>query len=264
VSQAKQAIDGAAGNGVNFVTHDPTIAEHLQTAERCGQELQSTSVTAAEETTVVAIPPNFLSRMYIGFGSGVSFGRSTFASFSMDKIHPGFNVNVLGGYKINKLLSAEVSLDYTRMTLGTYDCCQNLWLGEDGNRYFAPLSGMKSYKYSNLTSIVNLLGLGTHLNIDLLSLWNQDSKWSAFVSPAIYGVYSDADVKQSGAEVRTASKLHFGTGIDLGVGYMINSKVSLRFTTGINYLTGAIDALPREEHKTTYMWNSGLKLIYKL
>ena len=240
------------------------IAEYLQTAERSDQELKSPSTHAVEETAIVAIPTKLLSRMYIGFGSGLSFGRSTFASFSMDKTHPGFNVNVLGGYKINKLLSAELSLDYTRMTLGTYDCCQNLWLGEDGNRYFAPLSGMKSFKYSNLTSIANLLGLGAHLNIDLLSLWNKDSKWSAFVSPAIYGVYSNADVKQSGVEVRTASNLHFGTGIDLGVGYMINPKVSLRLTTGINYLTGAIDALPREEHKTTYMWNSGLKLIYKL
>lgn len=251
-------------NDTNSVTTNPMVENQLQTTEQPEKEMQPPRVIVTEESAFVATPQKQPSRWYIGFGGGLSFGRTTFASFAMDKTHLGFNVGVLGGYKINRLLSTEVSLDYTRMKLGTYDCCQNLWLGKDGNRYFAPLTGVESYKYSDLTSTTNLVGLGTHLNIDLLSIWNEDSKWLAFVSPAIYGVYSNASVKQSGIKVHTASTFHFGAGLDLGVGYTITPKISLRLITGINYLTGAIDALPREEHKTSYVWNSGMKLIYKL
>lgn len=239
------------------------FAQAEQITELPKRKLQPPRTTIAE-TPVVATQQKQLLRWYIGFGGGMSFGRSTFASLAMDKTRPGFNAGVLGGYKINKQLSAELSLDYTSMRLGSYDCCQNLWLGEDGNRYFAPLSGVKSYKYSDLISTTNLVGLGAHFNVDLLSIWNQNSKWLALVSPVISGVYSNAGVKQLDSKVNTSSTLHFGLGIDLSVGYMITSKLDLRLSTGINYLTGAIDALPREEHKTSYAWNSGLKLIYKL
>jgi hypothetical protein len=263
-AKSNGAVFTGNDNTVNFVTTNPMIVEQSLSTEQSEQKLQSPLHDNTETTVMVSTSQNQISPFYLGFGGGLSFGRTTFASFAMDETHPGFNLGVLGGYKINKRLSAEISLDYTRMKLGTYDCCQNLWLGKDGNRYFAPLSGVTSYKYSDLTSTTNLVGLGTHLNIDLLSIWKESSKWSAFLSPAIYGVYSNVGVKQLDTKVRTASTLHFSTGIDLGVGYIINPKVSLRLTTGINYLTGAIDALPREEHKITYVWNSSLKLIYKL
>lgn len=212
--------------------------------------------------------PSFApSRWYIGVGGGLSFGRSTFCSFAMDGTRPGFNVGVLGGYKINKLLSAELTLDYTRMDLRTYDCCQLLWLAADGNRYAAPVAGMKNYAYNDLRAVTNLFGLGAHLNIDLVSLWNEHSRWSALVSPAIYGVYSSADLKQlsTGAKATDATAFHFGAGLDLGGGYQFTDCFGLRLSTGINYLTGkGIDGLPQEEHKANYVWNTSLKLIFKL
>lgn len=212
--------------------------------------------------------PSFVpSRWYVGAGGGLSFGRSTFCSFAMDGTRPGFNVGVLGGYKINKLLSAELSLDYTRMDLRTYDCCQLLWLAADGNRYAAPVAGMKNYAYNDLRAVSNLLGLGAHLNIDLVGLWNEHSRWSALVSPAIYGVYSSAHLKllSTGAKATDATAFHFGAGLDLGGGYQFTHCFGLRLTTGINYLTGkGIDGLPQEEHKANYVWNTSLKLIFKL
>lgn len=201
---------------------------------------------------------------YLGAGSGVSFGRSTFVSFSMDKTHPAFSFGVLGGYTINKVFSAEVSIDRTHMTLRTYDCCQNLWLGADGHRYFAPLSGAESYKYSELTSTTNLLKVGAHFNIDLMGLRNTDTKWLALFSPVIYGVHSRADVEASGAEVRTVSAFHFGTGLNLGVGYRLTPTTTLRLTSGLDFLTGAFDGLPREEHRTSYVWNNALQLTINL
>ncbi len=262
-AKSKVFIFPGNDNEANVVNTSPMVAEQ-QIIEQPEQELQPPREGTAEKNAVVVTLQEQPSPWYLGFGGGLSFGRTTFASFAMDDTHPGFNLGVLGGYKINKLLSAEVSLDYTYMKLGTYDCCQNLWLGKDGNRYFAPLTGVMSYKYSDLTSTTNLMGLGAHLNIDLLSIWNKNSKWSALVSPAIYGVYSNAGVKQLDTKVRTASTIHFGGGLDLGLGYTITPKIDLRLTTGFNYLTGSIDALPREEHKTSYVWNSSLKLIFKL
>jgi len=204
------------------------------------------------------------SPLYLGISGGGAFGRSTFVSFAMDKTHPATSFGLLGGYIINKVFSAEASIDRTHMTLGTYDCCRNLWLGADGNRYFAPLSGALSYKYSDLTATSNLLKVGARFTIDLIGLKNADSKWSALVSPGIYGIHSHADVNASGTEVRTASTLHFGTGLNLGVGYCLSQEVTLRLSTGIDYLTGAIDALPREEHKTSYILNNALQLIVHL
>lgn len=257
-------------------TVEPAIKEEKQltVAEPEEEKAVVTAKPAAstDSTQSEIIPGNnkrtFVpSRWYIGVGGGVSFGRSTFCSFAMDGTRPGFNVGVLGGYKINKLLSAELSFDYTRMDLRTYDCCLLLWLAADGNRYAAPVAGIKNYAYNDLRSVTNLFGLGAHLNIDLVSLWNENSRWSALVSPAIYGIYSSADLKQlsTGANATDATSYHFGLGADLGVGYQFTDCFGLRLATGINYLTGkGIDGLPQEEHKTNYVWNTSLKLIFKL
>ena len=267
--------------GLTFISAPATVAE---TVSPVANEEKRIMATEPKIETVVAVEPvtstnlieaeiilqeekSSFSRWYIGIGGGTSFGRSTFCSFAMDGTRPGFNVGVLGGYKINKLLSTELSLDYTRMDLRTYDCCQLLWLAADGNRYAAPVAGMKNYPYNSLRAITNLFGLGAHLNIDLVSLWNEDSRWSALVSPAIYGVYSFADLKQlfTGAKATDATAFHFGAGVDVGAAYQFTDCFGLRLTTGINYLTGkGIDGLPQEEHKANYVWNTSLKLIFKL
>lgn len=243
------------------------VAEPKEETVVATEPAAPTSPVQPETMSDNSNPSSVPSRWYIGAGGGTSFGRSTFCSFAMDGTRPGFNVGVLGGYQINKLLSAELSLDYTRMDLRTYDCCQLLWLAADGNRYAAPVAGMKNYPYNDLRAITNLLALGAHLNIDLVNLWNEDSRWSALVSPAIYGVYSSADVKQlsTGAKATDATAFHFGAGLDLGAGYQFTHCFGLRLSTGINYLTGkGIDGLPQEEHKANYVWNTSLKLIFKL
>lgn len=264
--QAQQTNNGTMEEKPHVTTHQPMDGQQPLTTVPFEQE-SPTNPTSKPPKSVSSIGQNLSSPWYMGVSYGLSYGRTTFASFAMNETHPGFNVGILGGYKINKKLSTEVSLNYTHLTLGATDCCQNLWLGADGNRYFAPLSGVKSYKYKDLISSTNLVALGTHLYIDLLRFCSESpmyNKWSAIISPAIYGVCSKASVKQADITVRKASKIHLGMGIDLGVGYSVSSEIDLRLTTGINYLTGAIDALPREEHPTSYIWNSSLKLIYKL
>lgn len=253
INEEKQvAVSPQVQGGKNVVTAEPAVSNNPTQPEVILENNNQSLITH---------------RWYIGISGGVSFGRSTFCSFAMDGTRPGFNVGVLGGYEINRYLSAELSLDYTCMTLGTYDCCQNLWLASDGNRYFAPLAGVKNYQYNDLRSTTNLVGLGAHLNIDLVGIWKENSRWSALVMPAVYGVVSMADVKQlSGNEkVRNESAFHFGVGTDLGVGYMVTPCFGLRLKTGINLLTGKpMDAMPKAEHKSNYVWTTSLQVIFKL
>lgn len=233
----------------------------IEASKETKTKRQVTHKPTTADTEQLTPPPT--SPWYIGGGIGMSFGRNTFASFTADKTRPGFTIGVLGGQKISPLLSVEATLDYTRMTLGAHGCCHNHYLDTDGNRYFAPLTGSASYRYSDLRANTHLIGLGAHLNIDLLSLWKTNSRWSALVSPAFYGVCSFSAIKQSSTLVYRQTRLHLGAGLDLGAEYRIDDKWSVRLTTGMNYLTGIFDGLPQEEHKKTYTWNTMLNVIYK-
>ena len=206
-------------------------------------------------------------KWYIGADVGVSFGRGTFASFGADKTRVGYGFGLLGGYHINSFLSTEAELRYSRLGLGAYDCCQDLYLA-DGNRYYAPLAGAKNYRYGDIFSSVNLYELGLHLNIDFVRMFRPESRWSFLVSPAVYGVASKATVKTIEGEndvLKNDGQMHFGVGGDLGVGYQVSKRVNLHLYTGMTYLTGkGIDAMPQTEHKTNYTWDTGVKVTFAL
>lgn len=230
--------------------------------------LVAVSFTAKSQQEALSVEPLKVQKQpdpwYMGVGGGVSFGRSTLVSFSMDETYPGSSFGLLGGYTVNNVFSVEATIDWTRMKLGSYDCCRNLWLGADGNRYYAPLSGAVSYQYSDLMATSDLFIVGARFNVDLLGLKNTATKWSAILSPGIIGVQSHAVVKSAGAEVRRVRAFHVGTGLKLGVGYSLTQQATLRWTTGIDYLTGTFDGLPREDHKTSYVWNNAMQLIVNL
>lgn len=280
IAKVKEAIPETMVENETTPPVDTPVVEPEQEQPAPGKETEKQPVTEQTDTMpddtayvqtrqtssdIVLQAQSPRSRWYIAGGAGIAFGRGTLCSFAADGTRPGWNVGLLGGYRINRLLSAEVSLDYTRLSLGAYDCCANLWLGADGNRYYAPVAGMDSYSYKELRSVSNLVSLGAHLNVDLVSIWKEDSRWSALVIPAIYAVWSSAKVKQGAVEANKTSGLHFGLGADLGVQYMITSQWGVRLTTGITYITGKpIDAMPRTEHKSNYVWNTGLKVIFKL
>ncbi|MFS2923105.1 OmpA family protein [Bacteroides sp. 90-K9/2] len=208
-----------------------------------------------------------ISKWYIGSDAGVSFGRGAFCSFGADKTCIGYGFGLLGGYHINSFLSTEAELRYSRLGFGAYDCCKDLYLA-DGNRYYAPLAGAKSYRYGDLFSSVNLYELGLHLSIDFVKMFCPESRWSFLLSPAVYGVASKATVKTTEGEnevLKGDGQMHFGVGGDLGVGYQISPWVNLRLYTGMTYLTGkGIDAMPQTEHKTNYTWDTGVKVTFAL
>lgn len=207
------------------------------------------------------------SRWYVGADLGVSFGGATFNSFGVDKTRVGFGFGILGGYHINSFLSAEAEFKYTHLGLGTYDCCQNLWLGADGNRYFAPVAGMQGWKYRDVYSSTSLYGVGLRLNVDFLKLFQPANRWSVMLSPVIYNMGSSARVKTIADEATALknSSYHFGMGGDISLGYQVSKHINVRLYTGMAYLTGrGMDGLPQTEHKANYTWDTGIKVTFAL
>ena len=126
---------------------------------------------------------------------------------------------------------------------------------------------MNSWQYRDLRSSVSLYGLGARLNVDFVRMFKPQSRWSFLVSPAIYGMGSSASVKiiSTDKEVRNGSSFHFGIGGDLGVGYQVSPRTNIRLYSGMTYLTGnGIDAMPQAEHKSSYIWNSGVKVTFAI
>jgi ompA family protein len=207
------------------------------------------------------------SRWYVGADLGVSLGGATFNSFGVDKTRVGFGFGVLGGYHINSFLSAEAEFKYTHLSLGTYDCCRNLWLGSDGNRYFAPVAGMQGWNYRDVYSSTSLYGVGLRLNVDFLKLFHPANRWSVMLSPAIYNMGSSARVKTIADEATALknSSYHFGMGGDISLGYQVSKHINVRLYTGMTYLTGrGMDGLPQTEHKAGYTWDTGVKVTFAL
>ena len=207
------------------------------------------------------------SKWYIGADAGISFGRGTFCSFGTDKTRVGYGFGLLSGYRINSFLSTEADLHYSHLGLGAYDCCKDLYFA-DGNRYYAPLTGVKNYRYGDIFSTVNLYELDLRLNIDFVKMFHSESRWSFLLSPAVYGVASKATVKATEGEnevLKGDAQTHFGVGGDLGVGDQVSPRVNLRLYTGMTYLTGkGIDAMPQVDHKINYTWDTGVKVTFAL
>lgn len=204
---------------------------------------------------------------FVGVDAGISCGSSTLKSFGLDKIRFGYSGGILGGYHINTFLSVEAEFRYHHLRLGTYDCCEHLWLGTDGNRYFAPVVGMDSWQYNDIHSSISLYGLGSGLNIDFVNIFYPESRWSFLLSPTIYGMKSSTKIKTISADrtIRDGSTIHFGVEGALAIGYQISQRINIRLYSGITCLTGkGMDAMPQAEHKSNYMWNNGVKVFFNI
>ena len=205
---------------------------------------------------------------YVGVQGGVPFGISTFSSFGADKTRAGFAGGVYGGYRFNPVLSAEVSMKWGKTALSAQDCCieKGYWLGADGNRYNAPVTGMNGWGYEDLKSSVSLQQYGVQLNVNLLGLFNstKQSRWTVEVSPLLAAVGTKATIKtisESAEVLKGSTDWHLGAGGNLQAGYRITKNLGIGIYSGITYLTGKrMDGVPEYRHKNNYIWESGVRI----
>ena len=205
---------------------------------------------------------------YVGAEGGVSFGFGSFSSFGHDKTRAGYNVGLYGGYRFNPILSAELSAKLGQISLSAHGCCVDAgyWLGADGMRYYAPVSGLDGWNYADLKSSVSLQQYGARLNVNLLGFFGctKSSRWTLDVSPAVYAVATKANLKTIADDNKVMgydNKWHFGYGGRVQAGYMLTRNLGIGIYSEFTALTGSrLDGVTESYHDDNFIWDSGIRI----
>ena len=207
-------------------------------------------------------------RWYAGIELGMPLGVSTFTSFaSAGKV--GFEGGVLGGYRISPLLSVEAGISAGSMRLGASKCCSDYWLGADGVRYLEHVAGMDSYSYKDIYSSVSVQQYALRLNVELLQIVRPDwdKRWSLTVSPAIYGIGTQAALKENGTKttiVKRDGRFQFGAGAAIGGSYQVTGNLGIGLRSGVVWVFGErFDGITPTDHKENMIWNNTVTLIWR-
>lgn len=209
---------------------------------------------------------------YVGIEGGVPFGFSSFSSFGADKIRAGYDFGLLGGYRFNPVISAELFAKWGQTNLASRACCADAfyWLGSDGLTYHSPLAGLTGADYADLKSSVFLQQYGAQLNVNLLGFFRQtrQSRWRLELSPVLAAVGTKADVKtiaDGSSLIKDNTRWHLGAGGRLQASYAITDNLNLGIYSGITGLTGkGMDGLAERIHSANFLWESGLRLSLSL
>lgn len=207
-------------------------------------------------------------RWYAGAELGIPMGASTFTSFSSAG-KAGFGGGVLGGYRISPLLSAEVGISFGFMRLGASKCCSDYWLGADGARYLEHVAGMDSYSFRDIHSSVSVQQYALRLNADMLQIirpdWNK--RWSLTLSPAIYGIGTQATLKENGTDatiIKRDGRFQFGTGAAIGGSYQVTGNLGIGLRSGVTWVFGErFDGIVPTDHKENMIWNNTVTFIWR-
>ena len=269
-----------------------TVAEQQQTETPVKvQQAEQQTVTAKEkaeaitaqperqpeqitpETQPAAVSPRSqdirtAARWYVGIELGMPLGVSTFTSFASAG-KAGFEGGVLGGYRISPLLSVEAGISAGSMRLGASKCCSDYWLGGDGVRYLEQVAGMDSYSYKDIYSSVSVQQYALRLNVELLQIVRPDwdKRWSLTVSPAIYGIGTQATLKENGTKttiVKRDGRFRFGAGAGIGGSYQVTGNLGIGLRSGVVWVSGGrFDGITPTDHKENMIWNNTVTLIWR-
>lgn len=263
------------------VREEQDIKEEIQQAEQqtvTDKEIAEAITAQPEQITpetkpAVAASPHSqdirtAARWYAGIELGMPLGVSTFTSFASGG-KAGFEGGVLGGYRISPLLSVEAGISTGTMRLGASKCCSDYWLGADGVRYLEQVTGMDSYSYKDIYSSVSVQQYALRLNVDLLQIVrpNWDKRWSLTVSPAIYGIGTQATLKENGTKttiVKRNGRFRFGAGAAIGGSYQVTGNLGIGLRSGVVWVSGGrFDGITPTDHKENMIWNNTMTLIWR-
>lgn len=250
----------------------PVVVEKETEPVREEQDIKE-EIQQAEQQTAVAASPHSqdirtAARWYAGIELGMPLGVSTFTSFASGG-KAGFEGGVLGGYRISPLLSVEAGISTGTMRLGASKCCSDYWLGADGVRYLEQVTGMDSYSYKDIYSSVSVQQYALRLNVDLLQIVrpNWDKRWSLTVSPAIYGIGTQATLKENGTKttiVKRNGRFRFGAGAAIGGSYQVTGNLGIGLRSGVVWVSGGrFDGITPTDHKENMIWNNTMTLIWR-
>lgn len=256
--EVRQAEQQTAAAGEEAVTAQP--------------ERQPEQITPETQPAAAASPRSrnirTAARWYAGIELGMPLGVSTFTSFASAG-KAGFEGGVLGGYRISPLLSVEAGISAGTMRLGASKCCSDYWLGADGVRYLEHVAGMDSYSYRDIHSSVSVQQYALRLNVELLQIVNPgwDKRWSLTVSPAIYGIGTQATLKENGTKttiVKRGGRFRFGAGAGIGGSYQVTGNLGIGLRSSMVWVSGGrFDGITPTDHKENWIWNNTVTLIWR-
>lgn len=207
---------------------------------------------------------------YLGAEGGVPFAVSTFSSFADGRTYAGWQAGVFAGYAFSRTVSLEAQAAWSRPGLGARECCteSGYWLGSDGRRYYAPVSGMRGWDYRSLKSRVTVQSYGLQLNADVLP-WlgaSPRSRWRLEISPRLAAVGTKARLyeRSTGRQAKSLpTRWRMGAGFRLQGSCAVTGRLRLGAYTGMTFLTGGgLDGMPRHAHSSNYLWESGVRLSF--
>jgi len=263
------------------VREEQDIKEEIQQAEQqtVTDKEKAEAITAQPEQITSETQPaaaasprsrniRTAARWYAGIELGMPLGVSTFTSFASGG-KAGFAGGVLGGYRISPLLSVEAGISAGNMRLGAGKCCSDYWLGADGVRYLEHVAGMDSYSYKDIYSSVSVQQYALRLHVELLQIVRPDwdKRWSLTVSPAIYGIGTQATLKENGTKttiVERDGRFRFGAGAGIGGSYQVTGNLGIGLRSGVVWVSGGrFDGITPTDHKENMIWNNTMTLIWR-
>ena len=222
--------------------------------------------------TATHVPPDTAAARgwYAGAEGGAPFAVSTFSSFADGRTYAGWQAGVFAGYAFSPVVSLEAQAGWSRPALGARECCteSGYWLGSDGRRYHAPVSGLPGWDYSSLKSRVTVQSYGLQLNLNVLPWLGAppQNRWGLEVSPRLAAVGTKARLydTSTGRQVKgLPTRWHLGAGFRLQGSYAVADRLRIGLYTGMTFLTGkGMDGIPRHAHSSNYLWESGLRLSF--
>lgn len=226
--------------------------------------LQVTPSAKAQDCDVIA------NGWYGGVNGGIPFGFSSFGSFGVDHARAGYEFGIIGGYRFNRIFSAEINAQWGKTAMSSQKCCvkSGYWMGEDGKTYYSPIPGIIGYSYGNLKSAAKLQQYMAQFNINLLGVHPHTAaaRWSIDVSPKIGLVGSKATImtiNDNNDFIKGQTKWHLGLGGNFQAGYTFSKRIKVAVYSGITWLSGAkIEGIAKFRHARNFIWDNGVRVTY--
>lgn len=214
---------------------------------------------------------------FLGISGSLASGVCTYTS---DK--PGFQGNILVGYRFSKLISIEAGFGLGKLDISARKCCSNHpGINNERNSYWRsfydnewhvlPLNGTDGSWYQDMTGETKYYKGVLQANFNVLSfLYDKDEfeNWNLELSPRVGFMKTKTTLTGPGTLSGSNKSIdndqtHFIWGGQASVAYNFKNGIGVGLYGAVDMLTGDhFDYIPEHVHSSNHIWDLGLKLTY--
>ena len=206
--------------------------------------------------------------LYVAAEGGIAPLVSGLAAPGTARGAVGFMAGMALGMRFTPALSAELQAGAGRSPAGGRSCC-HYWIGNDGERYFAPVPGTSGTQADEAQVRVLRQRYALQANLDLLGFFarTRQGNWSVELSPRLAAEGTKAHrLKAAAPETRW----HFAPGGRITVSVRSAAReprLRVGLYSGMEWLSGeSADGLPAHftPHGENYAWEVGCRLTWDI